>query len=278
VTTDATSARVPPGQYQDLLEAMTLVAREAGEIALRFFNAGAQTSASVEYKEGGSPVSEADLLVDRMLKERLKPLVPSAGWLSEETADISDRREKKLVFIVDPIDGTRAFIKGDRRWGISVALIEEARPILGVLHMPALSETFAAAKNLGASLNGARIGASQRSSLAGLRFAGPIRAMDGLEQQGYAIRREPRVPSLAYRLARVASGDLDAAVASTNAWDWDIAAAHLLIQESGGLLTDLDLQDPAYNGQVPRHKALTAAAPQLHGELVDAIRKIAPTS
>ena len=99
--------------------------------------------------------------------------------------------------------------------------------------------------------------------------------MDELDNQGFAIQREPRVPSLAYRLALVAAGGIDAAVASTNAWDWDIAAAHLLITEAGGRLTDLDMQEPAYNAAEPRHKALTAAAPQLHSELVEAIRKIA---
>ena len=258
-----------------LLEAMTRAALEAGELALRYFRVGEKTSASIQYKDGGSPVSEADLAVDQLLKLRLEPLLPEAGWLSEETADNSVRLEKHQVFIVDPIDGTRAFINGDARWGISLALVEAGRPVLGVLQMPALAQTFAAAEGWGATMNGTTITPSRHPELKGARFAGPSKAMDGLDKQGFAIVREPRVPSLAYRLARIALGDLDAAVASTSAWDWDIAAAHLLIRESGGCLTDLDKQEPSYNAAEPRHKALTAAAPQVHGELVEAIRKIA---
>lgn len=258
-----------------LIEAMTRAALEAGDLALRYFNQGGQTSASIDYKDGGSPVSEADLAVDELLKARLMPLVAEAGWLSEETADNPERLSRAQAFIVDPIDGTRAFIKGDPRWGVSVALVEDGRPVRAVLHMPALKETYVAVAGLGAEMNGDAIRASSRPALKGARFAGPVKAMEGLDRQGYAVEREPRVPSLAYRLAMVASGALDAAVASTNAWDWDIAAAHLLISEAGGRLTDLDMSEPVYNAAQPRHNALTAAAPQLHDELVAAIRKVA---
>lgn len=261
-----------------LVEAMARAAHEAGELALRFFRDGAETSAAIQYKEGGSPVSEADLAVDRLLHERLEVLAPDAGWLSEETADTSDRLGKRRVFIVDPIDGTRAFIKGDRRWGISLALVEAGQPALAVLHMPALGETYIATRNGGATCNGAPLSVSARSSLTGARFAGPVKAMDELERQGLAIVREPRIPSLAYRLALIASGGLDAAIASTNAWDWDIAAAHLLIREAGGKLTDIDRIEPVYNAVEPRHRALNAAARQLHDELVEAVRKMAASS
>lgn len=258
-----------------LVEAMTRAALEAGDLALRYFKEGANTSASIDYKDGGSPVSEADLAVDALLKARLTPLVQGSGWLSEETADNPERLSRTQVFIVDPIDGTRAFIKGDPRWGVSLALVENGRPVRAVLHMPALRETYVAIAGEGAELNGAPLRASPRPDLKGARFAGPVKAMEALDQQGYAVEREPRVPSLAYRLAMVASGALEAAVASTNAWDWDIAAAHLLIAEAGGRLTDLDMTEPVYNATQPRHNALTAAAPQLHDELVAAIRKIA---
>lgn len=258
-----------------LIEPMIRAAHEAGEIAMRFFREGELSSAQVQYKDGGSPVSEADFAVDELLKERLLSLLDDAGWLSEETADSPGRLGRRQVFIVDPIDGTRAFIKGDPRWGLSLALTEDGVPVQAVLFMPALGETYAAVSGEGATLNGARIEASVRPALKGAKFAGPVKAMDGLDRLGFAIAREPRVPSLAYRLARIASGDLDAAVASTSAWDWDIAAAHLLIREAGGRLTDIDMVEPVYNAVEPRHRALTAAAPQLHDELVAAIRKIA---
>lgn len=278
MTIAPTSSQLPPDQYSGLLASMTQAAREAGALALAFFRDGGQTSADIQYKDGGSPVSEADILVNEMLLRRLAPLAPQAGWLSEETADNADRLDRSLVFIVDPIDGTRAFIKGDRRWGVSLALVESGRPILGVLHMPALDLTYAAADGCGATLNGSRISVSAHPRLQGARFAGPVKAMEGLERQGFVITREPRVPSLAYRLALIASGHLEAAVASTNAWDWDIAAAHLLIREAGGTLTDLERREPAYNGAVPRHGALTAAARHLHADLVEAIGKIAASA
>ena len=264
-----------PAGASRLLEPMIHAAHEAGEIAMRFFREGEPSSAAVQYKDGGSPVSEADFAVDNLLRERLLSLLGGAGWLSEETADSPDRLSRNQVFVVDPIDGTRAFIKGDPRWGLSLALVEDGKPALGVLFMPALGETYAATAGEGATLNGARIAVSTRPALKGARFAGPVKAMDGLDRLGFAVEREPRVPSLAYRLARIASGDLDAAVASTSAWDWDIAAAHLLIREAGGRLTDIDFIEPVYNAAEPRHRALTATAAHLHEELVTAIRKIA---
>ena len=114
-------------------------ARDAGELALGFFRPGERTSAEVSHKEGGSPVTEADYLVDRFLKQRLEPLLPEAGWLSEETVDLPLRLSKDLVLVVDPIDGTRGFASGDPLWAIAVALVRDGRPIIGVVHAPALA-------------------------------------------------------------------------------------------------------------------------------------------
>ena len=184
------------------------------------------------------------------------------------------RLGKRQVFIVDPIDGTRAFIGGDPRWGVSAARVEDGAPLAAALYMPALGEMYLAWRGGGAFRNGALIAASGLSALAGARLAAPANAFPELEKQGLGFVREPRVPSLAYRLAKVASGEIDAAIASTNAWDWDIAAADLLIREAGGVLSDLEMRQPVYNNPVPRHGVLTAAPAPLHGALVAAIRKI----
>ncbi len=258
-----------------LLTAMQDAAREAGALALAFFRAGADTSARVDWKEGGSPVSEADYAVDSFLRQRLRALLPQAGWLSEETADDSERLSRALTFIVDPIDGTRAFIKGDPRWAISVALVEDGAPALAVLHLPALDETFLAGAGGGAFLNDAPIRASERGELAGASLAGPPKWLDSLARTGLAFERRPAVPSLAYRIAQVACGRLDAGIASTNAWDWDIAAADLIVREAGGRLTDLDKKKPAYNSAFPRHGALGAAPVGLHDALIDALQRAA---
>jgi len=257
-----------------LLKGLSAAAREAGEHALCFFRSGEKTSARVDYKDGGSPVSEADLAANEILRQRLEQLMPGAGWLSEETADEAVRLEKSRVFIVDPIDGTRAFVNGDPRWGVSVALVENGVPLAGALYMPALGEMYEAWRGGGAARNGHPITASGRAALAHARLAAPAKAFPELEKQGLNLVREPRVPSLAYRLAKVASGEIDCAIASTNAWDWDIAAADLLIREAGGVLSDLEMRPPVYNNPVPRHGVLTAAPVPLHGELVAAIRRI----
>lgn len=261
---------------QSLATAMRDACVAAGELALRYFEHGGRTSAGVSYKDGGSPVSEADLAVDRYLHEHLRALLPQAAWLSEESVDDPARLASRYVFVVDPIDGTRAFIQGDGRWGVAVALVEAGRPRAAVLHMPALAETFQAVAGSGAQLNGMLLRASARTGLAGARLAGPKKALEALDQRGFGIIQEPRVPSLAYRLAMVASGRLDGAMASTDAWDWDIAAADLLVRESGGSLTGLDGEQPRYNQPRPRHGVLAAAGPHVHAPLVAALHAIIP--
>lgn len=250
-----------------LLAAMTLAARDAGAEALAFFRHGERTRADVKNKEGGSPVTEADMLVDRLLRAKLGDMLPEAGWLSEETADTRDRLERRAVFIVDPIDGTRAFVTGDPRWAVSVALVIDGSPRLGVLELPALAETYTAAHGLGARLGGRPLSAAAREDLAGARIAGPKFLLDELRRGGVPFSAEPKIPSLAYRFAKVANGSLDAALASTNAHDWDIAAADLILRESGGLVTDLRGRVPVYNSPDPRHGVLTAAPRAIGGQL-----------
>ena len=134
-------------------------AREAGALALEYFNPGGRTSSRVMTKAGGSPVSDADLAADALLKRRLREALPDAGWLSEETVDDFERLSCRSLIIVDPIDGTRAFVTGDPRWVVSVALIVDQRPVAGVVFAPALDETYAAARGHGATFNGAALGA-----------------------------------------------------------------------------------------------------------------------
>ena len=257
----------------ELLKAIKDIAREAGDLAFAWFRAGKDTKARIDWKHGGSPVSEADYEVDVFLRARLGALAPDAGWLSEETTDGPARLDHRRVFIVDPIDGTRAFIRGDWRWAVSIALIEDGAPRLGVLRLPARDLMFEARAGGGAFLNGRKLQASQRPDLAGATIAGPLNILDAMARNGLDIAREPRVPSLAYRLARVATGEVDAAIASTDAWDWDIAAADLIVRESGGVLSDLDGRAPVYNRERPRHGVLGAAPAQLHDALVSRLRK-----
>ena len=216
-------------------DCLAAAAREAGALALGFFRLGAATSAEVQSKSGGSPVTEADLAADALLKRRLREAFPEAGWLSEETADDAERLKRRALLVIDPIDGTRAFVAGDPRWAVSAALVVDGRPVAGVVHAPALEETYAAARGAGATFNGAPIAvAGALSHPRRFSAAGPKPVLQAMGARlGATIDIAPRVPSLAYRLCLVARGAIHFAVAGANSHDWDIAAADLLLEEAG---------------------------------------------
>ncbi len=250
-------------------------ARGAGALALAFFRPGAATSAGISHKPGGSPVTEADHLVDRFLKQHLETLVPQAGWLSEETKDTAARLSNDIVLVVDPIDGTRAFMKGHGAWAIAIALVEHGRPLIGVVHAPALGETYVAVSGAGARLNDKPIEVSKIAALgAGARVAAPEFLAERLREAGLQFALQPKFPSLALRFANVASGALDAGFASENARDWDIAAADLILHEAGGRLAGLDGRAIVYNRRDTRHGLLTAAPAQIHAEVNAAARLV----
>ena len=243
---------------------------------MRDFSHGEATSARVHTKHGGSPVTAADLAVDRYLHERLRAAFPDAGWLSEETTDDLARLDKASLLVVDPIDGTRAFLAGDPRWTVSIALVLDGRPIAGVVHAPALGETYAAALGCGARLDGAPIFVSAQPAHESALVCGPKSDDRGACASAAEIEFEaaPRIPSLALRLARVASGALDIAIASANAHDWDVAAADVILSEAGALLTDAHGQTLRYNTNKTRHGALLACGAHLAPALVVAARLV----
>lgn len=221
--------------------------RKAGDIAMGYFRPGERTIADVSYKGGGSPVTEADLAVDRFLFEEIGRLVPHAGWLSEETADNPDRLSRQTLIVVDPIDGTLAFARGDDRWAVAVALVEHGRPVVGVVHAPALNETYVAARGLGAFLNGEPIRVSSRQRIEGAQIVAPRGLYSYFEKSPYGFDLAPRTPSLALRIADVATGRHDLAIAAADSRDWDIAAADVILTEAGGVLSELEGEPLTYN-------------------------------
>jgi myo-inositol-1(or 4)-monophosphatase len=234
--------------------------REAGKLALAFFRSGETTSAAISHKAGGSPVTEADEVVNIHLERELRRIVPQASWLSEESTDSLHRLDQDLVFIVDPIDGTRGFAAGVATWAVAVALVYKSRPIVGIIHAPAVGQTYVAVKNCGARLNDRNIRVSDRAKLGGgARVAGPQPLAHLLRKAGLDFELLPKIPSLALRIAYVAEGALDAALVSENSHDWDIAAADLILREAGGLLVRLDGGPPVYNQRDTRHGILIGA-------------------
>lgn len=247
-----------------LMPALRGVVREAAGLALPFFRKDGHTTARIWSKAGGSPVTEADVAVDTFLKIRLSELVPEAAWLSEETQDDPARIGQDLVWIVDPIDGTRAFLSGHPDWSIAVALLLRGEPLLGIVDAPAGGVAYEAVRGRGATRNGAAIAVSAQGTLPHARVTGPKPMFDRL-QRGVARDGTPadfrlieRIPSLALRLVRVAEGSIDVGLVTANARDWDLAAADLILREAGGLVCDLSGRVPVYNQPDPVHGELVA--------------------
>ena len=253
-----------------VLGALTDAAREAGALAMKHFRAGEKTTAAVHSKLGGSPVTDADYEVDRFLYKLLTNLLPHAGWLSEETADSPDRLSCREVIVVDPIDGTRAFVGGLTTWAVSIALVSGERPVAGVVYAPALDRLYAATAGGGATCNGAAIAVSDRRKLRGSRVAGPQNFVAPFASRG-GLSFVEKVPSLACRFAFLAEGRFDVAIASSNAHDWDMAGADLILEEAGGVLTSGDGTKLAYNRAVPRHPPLFGSSTMLHSQMLDLV-------
>jgi myo-inositol-1(or 4)-monophosphatase len=256
-----------------LRDAVEAVMREAGELA--------RVTSRRPFKrwtkgEDQSPVSEGDIAVNDLLREKLPKLTPGAGWLSEETEDDPTARATAQAWIVDPIDGTRAYISGRVDWTISVALVEDGRPALAALYAPVTEEMFLALRGKGAMLNGKPMQPSAGEDMTGARIAGPKRYLERLEKISPAMLPQPKVHSLALRLTRVAHGAIDAAFASGGSHDWDLAAADLLVHEAGGVMTDLAGRALQYNRPRVTHGALVAAGPARHGALIELMRDRMP--
>ena len=242
----------------------------AGELALAEREAGLKTWS----KPGGSPVTSADMAVDRLLKDALLTARPDYGWLSEETDDTPERLGKRRVFVVDPIDGTVAYMKGKPWWCIPIAVVEDGRPVAAVIHAPALKETFCAALGGGATLNGQPITASDTDDLDDASVLADARLMEGphWDEPWPPMRYEKR-NAIAYRMALVAAGAFDAAIALTPKWDWDVCAGALIAQEAGAIVSDHHGHSWLFNQPDPRQNSLICSAPTLHPLIV---RRTAP--
>ncbi|MCP3394587.1 3'(2'),5'-bisphosphate nucleotidase CysQ [Bradyrhizobium sp. CCGB12] len=238
--------------------------RDAGVLAQSMF----RTELRKWTKGASSPVSEADIAVNDLLEARLRAATPDYGWLSEESADDAARLSRRLTWIVDPIDGTRNYLGGHDDWCISVALVEDASPVLAAVFAPTRDEFFFAARGQGTTLNGAAVRASPGSVLDFTRIAGPKPMVERLNGSGGEIELHPRIGSLALRLCRVAHGALDAAFAGGNSHDWDLAAADLIVQEADGRMSDLSGDPILYNRREVAHGVLVAAGRDRHAGIV----------
>ena len=248
------------------LALLTHAARAAGDIAMRFWR---QTPQAWEKPDGAGPVTEADLAVNAMLRETLRGQRPDYGWLSEEDPDTAARLSTARQFIIDPIDGTRAFMAGEETFAHSLAIAENGHVIAGVVYLPALNRLYTATATGPALKDGAPIHASTRTEVDGATL---LTTPPNLAPQHWpggvpAIKRSFRT-SLAYRLCLAAEGRHDGMLTLRDAWEWDIAAGALIAARAGATVTDRHNQPLVFNTPNAKRPGVLAAAPCLHAALI----------
>lgn len=220
-------------------------------------------------KSPGDPVGVADLEVDAYLKAALIGARPDDGWLSEETADTAARLDKRRVWLVDPIDGTRDFVRGRTGWSVSVALVVDGMVEVAALAAPARGQMFVAGRGMGARCNGALLGVTALASLVGVRL--PMDAANLTASfwpspwPGEAVERPN---SVALRMAKLATAEADAWLEGRSIWEWDVAAASLILAEAGGIATDSHGRALSFNKPSPVFNGIAASNPVLHGEIL----------
>lgn len=241
------------------------VARAAGAVALGY----ASRLVRSWDKSFNNPVSEADIALDRFLQERLLEARPDYGWLSEETADDAERLDRRRLWVVDPIDGTRDFLRGRTGWAVSIALVEDGQPMLAAIAAPARKQLFVAERGKGASMNGQTISVSYHGSVVDCRIpADPSTIKAAYWPERWPARTVEKPNGLALRIAKVANGEADAFFEGRPMGEWDIAAAALILEEAGGTITDREGAPLRFNKPAPKLKGVVAATPAVHAEVL----------
>ncbi len=245
---------------------MKTAALEAGEIARKYWREDPQ----VWDKGGDDPVSEADFAVDTHLKSTLLAQRPDYGWVSEETEDDPARFETTRTFVIDPIDGTRAFVAGEPTWAHSLAIVENGRPIVACVYLPVRDKLYLATKDGGATLNDAPITAATAMFDDNTTLLTPKVTLKPAfwTNTPPTFKRHFR-PSIAYRLALAAEGRFDGMLTLRPSWEWDIAAGALLVTEAGGEATDRRGNALTFNTPSRQSAGVVAAGTMVHRTLID---------
>jgi myo-inositol-1(or 4)-monophosphatase len=246
------------------LDVVARIAAEAGRIAA----AACGSDFGRWEKSPGNPVCDIDLEVDAFLHEQLRALDPEAGWLSEESLDLSDRIERRRLWVVDPIDGTRDYLRQRPGWCVSVALVEDRVPVLGVLSAPMRGELWTSARGQGSWRNGEPLQASKRLELGGARVPA-----DHLPDADGDLVAVSRPNSIALRIAMVAAGEADLVATLRWGYEWDIAAAALIADEAGATVTGALGQPLAFNTASGEAFGVLVAAAGIHGAAVERLRE-----
>ena len=245
-------------------DAIITATKDAAALAFSGWREGELPAAKVWEKSKGNPVCDADLAVDALLKERLGAIAPKAGWLSEETTDDPARLSASMLWLVDPIDGTRDYVRGRTGWCVSVALIADGVPLFEVMAAPATGQLWVAKVGEGVRCNDKRLTASQRNAFVGARVPA-----DDLPKMDRDLTLVIKPNSIAMRMTMVACDRAD--LVATLRWgnEWDIAAAHLIAQEAGAKISDARGGMIRYNKSDPRDFGLICCAAGIHEAAVE---------
>jgi myo-inositol-1(or 4)-monophosphatase len=246
-------------------EAVISAAREVGDAALgqwRHLRGGGALDRWSKADE--SLVCEVDIETDRRLKAMLGAIDPEAGWLSEETADDPSRLARRRIWCVDPIDGTRDFLRGREGWAVSIALVDTGLPVFGVLYAPARDELWVGEQGRGATLNGLNVAAGNRQTLSGARV--PAHELPRVDRD---LTKVFQPNSIALRMAMVASDQADLVATLRWGFEWDIAAATLIAAEAGAVVTDAFGQPLAFNTRRAQAFGVLASVPGIHAAAVE---------
>ncbi len=261
----------PSSHLTEEIEVAEKAARQAGEIIMGFY----QSNYRVEEKGKGNPVTTADLEANRQIRKIILGHFPGDGWLSEEDKDNHERLDASRVWVVDPIDGTKEFIAGVPQFAVSVGLVIEGQPRLGVVYNPAEERLYRAVRAGGATLNGRPIRVSSRTELQSARLLVSRSEPKKKFQSFAAICRLEPIGSIAYRLAQVAGGEGDGTLTFRSLHEWDVCAGVLIVQEAGGVVVDgrgkplvFNRPETKYHGIVAANQALASTIQKMLAQIL----------
>lgn len=250
----------------ELARRLEAVALEAGARAMQDYRPDSETRAEIIWKRDNSPVTSADLALDRLIGERIAALdvasldAPPIRFHSEERSETWTGERSGLVAVLDPIDGTRAFMKGRDDWCVSLGLTLDGEPVAGVLFVPARNKMFSAYRGGGARLGGKLLKAAA-APVFPLKASGPRGAVEAFATEtGAAISLMPNIAALAHRLVGPLSGDFDLALSRSGGRDWDLVAADCILREAGAALVTDRGERPFYTLDGGFHPELRAGS------------------
>lgn len=249
---------IHPNSSQDLALATEAVLAAGAEVRARF---GAD--AEVRFKTPDQPVTEADLVADELLRSRLLADRPAYGWLSEETADSTDRLSRQRVWVVDPIDGTNSFVAGIPEFVVSVGLVDEGITTAAAVYNPVTRELYQAVKGGGATRNGVRIHVASAVECGSrpIMLASRWEIEAGLVEGYREFWQIAALGSTAYRMLKVADGTAHAFVTPATKNEWDVCAAALVVNEAGGRVGRGDGGELRFNRAEPVLEGIMAWSP-----------------